>query len=530
MQAGDLVIVGSGDLLKTMAEARPNAATNGKAEVYMFGDVPRPGVYSLPREGLLLSRMVAVAGINVANTKQDEILLIRKTLQGQAPRMRVELSGILSGSIPDVPLVAGDVIGVGPAQKFAQPATQTAGPATSPRAASQPATQGDTQPAKPAKKPNVAVGDIELSKPITVDAAVWIFSDQRWQNGLRVGSLRFDQEGQTLKVTLRATLLSWPKARYTAVLELLDANDKVAVAAQQSLESAGIVFGQPLAAGKEIVFHLSTPPDKNVTRFRLTLSIDSPRDSQPTSTPATAPANDAWRGRFKEVYRLEGQQTLKRIPPPFIPERNDYYRNEESEQWSIIKSAPDYFVLYQGAYNELPKGGLGFIDRTTLSHVLRHVIGLGRQDFDGPDKLLNIDLPGDWVLRKGASHGQLLADLMDILRNDLGRSIRFEQRLVERDVIVVRGRFVFTPQSGAYSSNGVHIYAETLDKNEGDGGGSGSLAKFLQQVGSQLNITIIDQTDPYAKDLSWFYNQDTRYVRMGDRREELVQKVLSCLH
>jgi hypothetical protein len=35
-----------------------------------------------------------------------------------------------------------------------------------------------------------------------------------------------------------------------------------------------------------------------------------------------------WKQRFEQIYRLDDDQILKRIAPPFIPERKDYCANE----------------------------------------------------------------------------------------------------------------------------------------------------------------------------------------------------------
>src|SRR5687768_299450 len=40
------------------------------------------------------------------------------------------------------------------------------------------------------------------------------------------------------------------------------------------------------------------------------------------------PANPAWRERFDAVYLLKAGEAVKRIPPPFIPERADFNRSQ----------------------------------------------------------------------------------------------------------------------------------------------------------------------------------------------------------
>src|SRR4051812_12137597 len=48
-----------------------------------------------------------------------------------------------------------------------------------------------------------------------------------------------------------------------------------------------------------------------------------------------------WRARFNEVYRLNEGEVLKCIAPPFIPEREVYYRTDHRGQYQAIKEPPD---------------------------------------------------------------------------------------------------------------------------------------------------------------------------------------------
>ncbi|MHC4629386.1 MAG: leucine-rich repeat domain-containing protein, partial [Planctomycetota bacterium] len=65
-----------------------------------------------------------------------------------------------------------------------------------------------------------------------------------------------------------------------------------------------------------------------------------------------------WRKRFEAVYRLEDDQVLKRIAPPFIPERRDYYLNDEKVQARHISRSPDHFTFEW--IGKLKKWGMGF--------------------------------------------------------------------------------------------------------------------------------------------------------------------------
>jgi hypothetical protein len=62
--------------------------------------------------------------------------------------------------------------------------------------------------------------------------------------------------------------------------------------------------------------------------------------------------------------------------------------------------------------------------------------------------------------------------------------------------------------------------------------GHGSLQQLLGKVGEQLNIYVVNeaQIDPLYADLfDWADYPDSNYSKMGNRREELTDKVLQNL-
>ena len=201
----------------------------------------------------------------------------------------------------------------------------------------------------------------------------------------------------------------------------------------------------------------------------------------------------AWRQRFEAVYRLENEQILKRISPPFIPERRDYYLNEHSGQASVISRSPDRFVFHWD--RKLKSWGLGFINTPDIDSTLRNVLRINTFEYDGPEELLSLKLPGDWIVRDEASQEVKLKALEQLLADELGRNIRFVKRTVEREVIVATGKFKFHPPSGTYESNSVHLFSDQVDPDERAGGGTAdSVSDFLQRMGSRVKMSVIDKT------------------------------------
>ena len=204
----------------------------------------------------------------------------------------------------------------------------------------------------------------------------------------------------------------------------------------------------------------------------------------------------AWRKRFYEVYRLEEGQIIKRIAPPFIPERKNYYAVEHTNQAKAIPEPPDYFTFHWDG--KLNNWGLGFSGGKgrTLKTILDE-INIANYEIEGPDEFLNLRISGDWIIRNQAPLQDKINALVKIIADEFNRSVRFEKRTVEREVIVARGKFHFHRPSGTYDNEHVHFYSDTLDEDEGaGGGGADSISEFLHTLGWLTELRVINETQP----------------------------------
>ncbi len=227
----------------------------------------------------------------------------------------------------------------------------------------------------------------------------------------------------------------------------------------------------------------------------------------------------AWEQRFHELYRLEEGEVLRRVAPPFIAERMDYYRNEHQYQAEAIPRGPDHMSFHwNGA---LRNWGMGFGQQESLSGVLGTVLRLKRFEYDGPEELLGLELPGDWIVRDELPQEVKLHALEELIAREVGRKIRFEKRSVNRQVIIATGRFKFHPPTETYESTSVHMYADEVDPDEGAGGGTAdSLAEFLQRVGNRINMPVIDRTEADQEmRIPYRHHRSSRVHRETDEQE-----------
>lgn len=252
------------------------------------------------------------------------------------------------------------------------------------------------------------------------------------------------------------------------------------------------------------------------------------------------PRRETWRQRFEAVYRLRSGEILRRLTQPYIPERAEYCRREFRNH----RYPPDYLVLQQHAKglrtlgagfdhgrtflvlrhdgNGLYTAGAGLDQgRTKLEDVLRYVVCLKRSEFYGAQELLDLVVPGDWVVRKGAGTESQLAALEPILREATGHNVHFEKQSGQVDVIVARGSFT-PPKAGEK----LDIFAENRDP-DWRRSSRGDFQQFLEALGDCLNVPFVSEVQ-LQNDVTilWSCHTDADYSRAGSRRVDLLNKVL----
>ena len=238
-----------------------------------------------------------------------------------------------------------------------------------------------------------------------------------------------------------------------------------------------------------------------------------PREEQKSPLPN-------WRPGFNAVYRLADGEILKRVAPPFIPERMEYYHSENGRH----PDGPSQLTFHWDG--QLKKWGMvvGF-GNPDMRIILNLVLEIQTHEYDGPTSLLDIEMPGDWIIRNEASQEVKLEALEELVARDLGRKIRFEQRSVEREVIVATGTFRFHPPVGTYESTSVHLYATQMDPDERGGGGTAdSLGKFLQKLGNHVHMPVINRAEHQEDTRIPYRHHRSSYVGgIQDEQERAMQ-------
>lgn len=157
--------------------------------------------------------------------------------------------------------------------------------------------------------------------------------------------------------------------------------------------------------------------------LRIALDGNGPTLIAGSQAKAPGPTFAAFR-----VQDSRNGQALRRIGPPYPPEREDFLFYGRISLGSLDPESSEVF-RWDGRLRH--SGTLG---THRLRDVLSSIAGLQSWEIEGPAELLDWPIPGDWVLRPGATRADLLKALEPILTDELKRSVRFTPVEVERDV------------------------------------------------------------------------------------------------
>jgi hypothetical protein len=171
-----------------------------------------------------------------------------------------------------------------------------------------------------------------------------------------------------------------------------------------------------------------------------------------TSTPAAVSSDDV--KAFRAVYALQPGENFKIIPPPFIPQRwppiwmSNYpaiasqIGGDPVVDCLFIRQLPD--GTYKPVEGEDSGGnGAGLPGLTVRELALQcpapHLGPVRPWQIEGDATLLAMHLPGDVLIRDGATTEQMLAGIADALSLKLGRRVAFTNSRPKRDVVFVSG-------------------------------------------------------------------------------------------
>jgi hypothetical protein len=247
-------------------------------------------------------------------------------------------------------------------------------------------------------------------------------------------------------------------------------------------------------------------------------NVPTPAQSKTDSVPKVDGDQQALE-EFLQTYRLAPGQDVKRIEPPRPAGSNVWWRRTYRDQPNHLSQFdaitfcwrdPDHLV-----WSTMSSAAWTVRDLPRYLNVDVYPTAI-----EGDSELMRTVVAGDWVFRERVSDEQMVAALESILQRVVRLRIKLTLRTVERDVVVVRGRYHHVPLPGR-QKNEIDIYGKQLVNDEDAGGGNGRFSGFLRQVGAWIGLPVINEVEGPPTDVIW-HNPSTAQTQRGDRDEALV--------
>jgi RNA polymerase sigma factor (sigma-70 family) len=250
----------------------------------------------------------------------------------------------------------------------------------------------------------------------------------------------------------------------------------------------------------------------------------------PVATQAAAPAPSQQR-TFEQVYGLQGNDAIRRVDPPYIPARLDFYRKENPSQAQAISKGPDGMVIYwRDGKPQLWVMTFGNGQGFQVQDLLQYLLNTYPQNLEGDTRLATMNIKGDFVIKGDATKEQLRAGLETILGKAAGGPLTLTTRAVQRPVIVFKGKWLaanFNVNPFDRRPNTIELYGSKLDPAEGGGGGSGTIDEFAKNAGAWIKKLVIIEASGAPASLGWHYNND---YQSDEGRKHAHDPALVCKH
>ncbi len=222
--------------------------------------------------------------------------------------------------------------------------------------------------------------------------------------------------------------------------------------------------------------------------------------TQPAATRPTQPP--AWRAKFDEVYHLDPGEAVRRVRPPYIPERNGFVEDifkptfdPHGAQNAAVDKLDTAAEMPVAMYLEF-NSGTNRVERWTRSSsdhawamdsLMVNLVGIEPANLELAGPLAGIPLPGDWVIRRGATQQQRL-DAMQRITAETPAAFSAEKERLKRNVVVAHGHY--SKDDFIDGIVRLSVYEDLNRTRE-----SGEPGWFFRELGHMLNCPIVNEWD-----------------------------------
>jgi hypothetical protein len=211
----------------------------------------------------------------------------------------------------------------------------------------------------------------------------------------------------------------------------------------------------------------------------------------------------------ESYYALEPGCVIRRILPPFKPERLEMFRTLPAESRAKFEPDGPAAMLLEWGHCGLRISMTSIRLAHTFSIVADRVLNDHHWKWEGDYALLSQKLEGDIVLRAGASEAEYF-DGLNQLAEELwpGENVRLKPVEVRRQVKVLNGKWNFKPvDSYAESRCRIEFYMHELDPDrQRVGERTATLPNFAASLSRYSGMQIFIEADDAPDKITWYEN------------------------
>lgn len=251
-----------------------------------------------------------------------------------------------------------------------------------------------------------------------------------------------------------------------------------------------------------------------------------PADLAPVPAKVAPAAPTNWEQHFREVYGLKDGEIVKHVGPRFIPERIGYYRSALGEQqFNAIPNGPDMMRI-QDDGKTFANSNAMFGGPPDVLWSARFALGIESWNLEGPGKLINAPMRGDWVVRADSTPEQRQAAFVAELSRVLKTPVTLTESRTQRQAIVVRGKLAMRPIAATRPDGRptVVIYrGKRSPNNEWNTGNT-----LGEQLADTCNLPVIDEAGISQKQIELVRSQNSWLGRgaMTPQRQKAIDEIL----
>jgi hypothetical protein len=235
---------------------------------------------------------------------------------------------------------------------------------------------------------------------------------------------------------------------------------------------------------------------------------------------------------FEQVYGLRRGEAVRRVSPPFVEARMDFYRDLRPSQAELRPRGPDGMMIFWRDGKPQPwgmcfSGGKGYRAQDLIGNLLKTF----PQDLEGEAELAQASITGDFAVDAAADVEQIRTALEKIISQATGSVVALTFRTVQRPVIVFGGEWVAkTPDRGPIDRTPlrIEIYGAKLSDPNTGGGGTGNCDELAKCIGRWIEKTTIIEASGTPAKVSWHYNRGDGGDGIADKQAHDMELV--CKH